>query len=231
LTVQPANQLVASLSRSVDLDGTDTHAICPEHTGNPWYDYFRALVHYKDFPNCPFEPRIEPIILLLLPEILSILLHDQVALVSPPFPVKKQHNYQNNCSGALLFKVRAGGGLGSWILAELKTDTRSIRKDQMEFYMHTLGRPMRDLVQRIRSAPHSSSLMRVKYEHPLSHIEAFPLDYPIELVYLSPGPIDLPEMPGPVRSFSFKEIASLPLTRYGEIWDALRDIVLPRLTS
>ncbi|MEI7835312.1 MAG: hypothetical protein WCK05_02760 [Planctomycetota bacterium] len=203
----------------------------PEVLADPYasflIQYFTTLVAHKKLPKYQFERRVDAIISMFLPGILKQLRGWQVELVVPEFPLKKPENNQSTNADHLLFRQANGPeSQEAWILFELKTDSASVRDDQLGTYLSALDRGMPQLLADVETIAAASNA-RAKYAELRTRVAHLPEDRPVELVYLSPCHVDIPAGRG--LALTFKELDNVSLPEFPAVWDLFRRIVLPNM--
>ncbi|MEA2019240.1 MAG: hypothetical protein U9N59_12400 [Campylobacterota bacterium] len=87
-----------------------------------------TIIKGKDIPKVQVERYISPILEIFIAEALTKVLDENIELIAPEFPIKKQKNYQSTNIDFLLMSK------DNLILVELKTDTSSSNDSQMKLY-------------------------------------------------------------------------------------------------
>jgi hypothetical protein len=194
------------------------------------FDLFTELARNKGLPKYQFERRVDILLTMFLPEILFEHLSWQVELVAPEFPLKRADNNQSTNVDHLLFRRAEHPEDERWLFFELKTDDLSVRDSQIEIYKQAIGRGMPVLRQQLQSIQEATTFGK-KYNLLAERLAAFPLERPIELVYLAPTRIDTGRLGLASCSIAFAELAQLELKRYSDEWQLFRSIILPALTN
>jgi hypothetical protein len=188
-------------------------------------DLFGVLARNKPLPKYQFERRVDIFLTMFLEEIFYELFGWQVELVVPEFPLKKADNNQSTNVDHLLFRH---GDEERWLFFELKTDRLSVRDNQMAIYREAMDKGMLALIEDlspIRKATHARN--REKYDLLVERLTVFPLNRPIELVYLAPSPVAM--LNDGEHSVTFAQLYDLELKRYPEVWELVRTVILPAI--
>lgn len=193
------------------------------------FDLFTELARNKGLPKYQFERRVDIFLTMFLREILFKHFGWQVELVAPEFPPKRDNNQSANVDH-LLFRRAEHPEDERWLFFELKTDDLSVRGLQIEIYNRAINKGMPVLRQELRSIQGATTFGK-KYDLLDQRLAAFPLERPIELVYLAPTRVDLPLPVNAGHSIAFADLARLQLNHYGEEWQLFQSIVLPALST
>ena len=186
---------------------------------------FETLVANTQLPKYQFERRVDAIVTLFLPAILRQLRGWKVERVVPEFPLKKAENNQSTNADHLLFRhADSTGPAESWVLFELKTDSSSCNDGQLDTYLSALDAGMPKLLAELELIAAASNA-RAKYAELRTRLAGFPVDRPLELVYLAPCRINVRH--DRVLALTFQELAPLSLPEFPQVWDLFRSIVLP----
>lgn len=99
----------------------------------------------KSLPKYQFERRVDAMLAVFLPDLLSQMLGATVEFVVPEFPIKKAGSYQSiNVDHVYCINQC------SWLFVEIKTDIESIGSDQPETYLAAASREMAALIADVR---------------------------------------------------------------------------------
>ncbi|MBM4398043.1 MAG: hypothetical protein FJ087_20445 [Deltaproteobacteria bacterium] len=189
-------------------------------------DVFRTLVENKALPKYQFERRVDVLLSMFLPEALSRLLGGDIRIVAPEFPLARVCGDMTCNMDYLLFRHAARAEDERWLLLELKTDTRSLDRDQIERYKTVAERGMPWLLGEVGMV-RSSTKFGGKYDALARRVEHLPAERPVEWILLAPEKpaIDL----GPSgRVVTFAQLAGLDLSRHPAEWTLFRNTILRR---
>ena len=204
--------------------------IQPSLTGEFVHDFFATIAANKALPKYQFERRVDAVMALFLPELLEVTRGWKVDVVAPELPIKKPDNHQTTNADYALFRHASGEVPAAWILLELKTDAASVRAEQLAIYQQVLERGMaalrRDLDEVMAA---SSSQNRGKYRAVASLLDAYPMDPPMEILYLLPESATRSLVGTGVGLLTFGELREVELRRYSAEWAAFKALVLPVL--
>jgi len=188
---------------------------------------FETLASNKRLPKYQFERRVDAMVSLFLPDILTELKGWRTELIVPEFPLKKAANNQSTNADHLLFRHADGAGPAeAWVLFELKTDSDSCREEQLDAYLSAIESGMPKLISDLDTIATASN-DRAKYAELRSRVARFPPDRPLHLVYLAPCRIQV-QHPR-VFALTFQDLADLSLSKFPEVWDLFRSMMLPSL--
>jgi len=194
-------------------------------------ELFITLVNNKQLPKYQFERRIDAILSLFLPELLSTYFRQPVEIVVPEFPIKKSYSNRSTNVDYLLFRrASEAPQTEAWIFFELKTDDSSVRPDQLQTYIAAKERGMPKLYQELLEIT-KATRQRQKYVQLVRRVEQFPVNRPvdIELVYLAPTKLESrPSIPN-LHTLTFSQFREVELKQHAEIWSLFRSIVMPVL--
>jgi hypothetical protein len=191
------------------------------------YAALARVVGNKELPKYQFERVIDAFLGSFLADIVEHYTGGEVNLVAQEFPLKKPDSFQSTNMDYVLFRRDEPGRAGVWVSLELKTDPRSLRDVQDEIYARVLDAgTMASLVNDVRQiAPRSSQ--REKYHTLLTRFDGYPLDRPIELVYLAPGRHELSGYEGRFTSISFGQLNNVEVDDFAGEWGVFKELVLP----
>lgn len=183
---------------------------------------FDRLATDKVLPKYSFERRVDAMLAIFLPEILSKILEGPTTYVVPEFPLKKRSNNRSTNVDALLHHV-SDVGRPSWVFAELKTDSDSVNAKQLARYRHAIARGMPALLEELESLRAASS-KKPKYDALQARLAAVPASasWPIRMVYIAPDAVKPRDLGADGRWLSFGELAELDLDHFGDVWRAFR---------
>jgi len=131
-----------------------------------WAKYFEMLIDWKQLPAYRLEPRIDSFIGYYLREIVSCFTGKEIIGVIPEFPIKKEQNNQSNRVDFLLISKE-----GPHYLVEVKTDSKSRRKEQDDYLKEAKGKGLEELVNSINSIYEGSGEKKEKYEYFIKKLE------------------------------------------------------------
>lgn len=201
-------------------------------------DLFVTLVENKELPKYQFERRIDAILHLFLPDLLTSYFGNKVETLVPEFPLKKNHSWGSTNVDSLLYMWDGESDrIKYWLFLELKTDDGSVDEAQIDIYEKILERSMLSLIEDVKGifgSPNASA----KYNRLIERLSNIPLNDhpPIRFIYLvptippqlhnpMPKSLDLPY----IYPLTFAEIEHLPVKQYPEAWEMFRRIVIPFL--
>lgn len=191
-------------------------------------DLFATLAANKGLPKYQLERRVDAILALFLPELLAAARGWRADVVVPEFPIKKPGSNQTTNADYALYRHPGEGHGAAWVLLELKTDTASVRDTQREIYRAAKQRGMaalrRDLDQVLQATTH-----RQKYTRLLAALDRYPVDAPIEVLYLVPGAAAPALSRHGVDTLTFEALAGVEVQTYPEAWAAFKALLLPAL--
>jgi hypothetical protein len=194
-------------------------------------EVFRSMVRNKRLPKYQFERRLDAFLNIFLPEILSNLFGWHVQIVAPEFPLKKVASNQSTNVDCLLFRSMGGTGQDpAWIFFELKTDQSSVRLPQFDTYFAAMQRGMPTLRQELQQIVDATK-HRAKYAELVQRLKQFPLEWPIELVYLVPSEFAARTTDPKIHIISFSQLQEMRMHQYPEAWELFRSIIIPALTA
>lgn len=204
----------------------------PPASTNPFenfvYELFTGMARNKPLPKYQLERRVDAILNVFLPDLLQAVYGWKIDIVAPEFPLKKPDNNQSTNLDYLLFRHGDTHITASWLFFELKTDTASIKDSQIGSYLAAVKKGMKQLFSDVETIALSPSADKQKYGKLLDRFAGYPLDAPLEMIYLSPSD---PKIPDPaVHVLLFSQLKDVQLTRHSEAWDLFRSIVLPVLS-
>lgn len=87
---------------------------------------------------------------------------------------------------------------------------------------------MTELMDDVREIS-SVSTQRTKNMKLLDRFSGYPLDRPIEFVYLAPQPHPISQFDGPYRSITFTELEDVELDDNAGEWGVFKELVLPAM--
>lgn len=185
----------------------------------------KHLVKWRQYPKYALERRLDIFLTPFLAPYLSERMEAPVELVAPEFPLKRPGNAQSTNIDYLLYCRSERDP--RWVFLELKTDARSISKEQLSTYLRLAGRPFLEIVDNVEKgiAPHSKHAE--KYERLLKHVRKGRTDRltdRIEIAYLSPKR-PAQDDSAPVRWFLFEDFASWKPAVHVELWEHLRPVI------
>ena len=166
----------------------------------------------KALPKYQFERRIDALLAVLLPDLLGQLLSTEVTFVVPEFPLKKGTSNQSTNIDHVYFDKR-----GRWIFVEIKTDARSVSQKQIDIYVEAKSKGMEVLVDQIHKI-RAATKQRSKYDTLLERLGGYPVDAPIDLLYLAPSATAL-STSNTMRVITFQELATLRHRVFSKVWD------------
>lgn len=184
---------------------------------------FHQMVMDKALPKYQFERRVDAMLAVLLPDLLSQLEGGDIRYVLSEFPLKKVAGNQSTNVDHVYFDHTAE----RWLFCEIKTDASSVRHDQVGIYLKAARVGMPALVDGVRTI-REATLQPEKYTALLQRLEGLPVDRPLSLIYLAPG-LGMASLPPSVRVLSYAELAELEHRRHPEAWSAFRSLLIPAL--
>jgi len=141
------------------------------------------LVENKKFPNYQAERRIDIFLNVILEDLLSVYLNEEVKYVCPEFALRQDGDYNRSTKLDYLCKTKS-----EIIFIELKTDNHSFNEDQLKTYFtESWGNWLEKLNQII-----NATTDKVKYSHLKRRLSDFDLyndrykDAKIRVIYISP---------------------------------------------
>jgi len=185
---------------------------------------FRSLANDKALPKFQFERRIDAILRVFLPELLSKRFGGEVVVVVPEFPLKKADSNQSTNVDYLMFRKAPVPSEERWLFLELKTDSGSIRPEQLATYRAAMAKGMRRLVAEIQPIA-DASVARRKYAVLQSRLDGYPLDRPLELIVLAPRREDVVDTDARTHFLTFQDLADLHVEHFQEEWASLCRLV------
>ncbi len=203
-------------------------SFCSSPTGDFLLDFFSTIASNKELPKYQFERRVDAVLAIFLPDILAATYGWRIEVVVPEFPIKRADSNQTTNADYALFRHSGPSIRAAWILFELKTDATSIRDIQLRTYLKAREKGMRGL-RRELEAVREATKHRQKYARLLERVDTFPVDAPIEILYLTPGNSGDELQHDGVHVLGFGDLTDLRLPNYTEAWDAFRAAVLPVL--
>jgi hypothetical protein len=204
----------------------------PERRSGFVYAALSRLVANKDLPKYQFERIIDGFLGMFLADIVEEVDGAQrVDLVGQEFPLKKPGSFQSTNMDYVLFRHDEEGREGAWIMLELKTDPRSLRGVQDQIYADILDTAaMGPLLEDARAIAARSS-QSAKYQALLARFERYPLDRPIEVMYLAPERHELQGYEGRFTSLTFADLEHVEVDDYAGEWGVFKELVLPTFTT
>jgi hypothetical protein len=130
------------------------------------------LINNKKFPSYQAERRIDIFLNVFIEGILGAYYPDsKITFIAPEFPLRKKDNYQSTHVDYLCLK-QTDDGIKQILFVELKIDSHSFRKEQLDIYksFKTWGDCLKGLVEIIKSGT-MSFLDRLKYFHLIKVLE------------------------------------------------------------
>ena len=188
-------------------------------------DLLASMAANKVLPKYQFERRVDAMLALFLPGIFQELYGWNAEVVVPEFPIKKANNNQTTNVDYLLFRKGEAGHPAAWIFFELKTDSGSYSGSQLAIYQRARERGMaalRDDLNRVLAATQA----KAKYRELLRRIDRYPVDTPIEIVYLLPGKPPARETEK-VHLIGFQDLEGVELSAYSDAWKLFKQEILP----
>lgn len=188
----------------------------------------RSLMENKTLPKFQFERRIDAVISLFIPGILSQRYGGNVRHVVPEFPIKKEVNNQSRNADYLLFQSGGIPESGSWIMAELKTDDNSVETEQLELYKSALVRGMEQMLNDIMLIRNATK-MAAKYDALLKRLDGLPAELPLKIVYFLLTDNDVSYLQKEYPEIDFidkKELMDYVPDTFAKEWKMFKDIVL-----
>lgn len=182
---------------------------------------FRQMASDKSLPKYQFERRVDAILAVLLPDLLSQLDDADIRYVVSEFPLKKNSGHQSTNVDHVYFDHSNQ----RWLLCEIKTDPASVRDDQIRIYLDAVKGRMPELIAGIRKI-RAVSLKPNKYTALLERLERLPLDRPLSVTYVAPG-FGRTSLDPSVRLLSYTTLATLEHRVYPEAWNAFRSVLVP----
>lgn len=184
---------------------------------------FHQMVADKALPKYQFERRVDAILAVLLPDLLSQLEGGDIRYVLSEFPLKKVTGNQSTNVDHVYFDHAAE----RWLFCEIKTDASSVRHDQIGIYLEAVRAGMPSLVDGVRTI-RTATLQPGKYTALLQRLERLPLDRPLSLIYLAPA-LGMKSLAPSVRVLSYGELAEFEHRQHPEAWSAFRSLLIPAL--
>lgn len=188
---------------------------------------FRLVARDKALPKYQFERRVDALLAPFMEELLTKRYGDPVTAVVAEFPLKKHHSYQSTNVDHVFVRTTPGL-IDPWIFFELKTDTRSIKDDQLARYLAAMKRGMSELVKDVDAIAARTRYKRKYAETVKRFSELTQLGDGIRLVVLSPTPI-FGIAADHVDVWLFNDLKDEELGAYSEEWVLFKQIVLPML--
>ncbi len=198
-------------------------------------ELLETLVENKKLPKYQFERRIDAILHLFLPDLLTAHFGYEVETIVAEFPLKKSGNRQSTNVDYLMLMRDSKNFIKYWLFFELKTDNLSIEDDQLDAYESAMHRTMPALIRDIVEILSGTTAVS-KYKYLLERLKGIPNNdqTPLRVIYLSPT------IPARLRyarqldksqiyPLTFSEIENLPVKRFPEAWDLFRKIIMPLL--
>ena len=204
--------------------------VTPSLTGEFVHDFFATIAANKALPKYQFERRVDAVLALFLPELLEVTRGWKVHVVAPELPIKSSDSRLTTNADYALYRHASEGVPAAWILLELKTDAASVRAEQLAIYQQALERGMealrRDLDEVMAG---TSARSRGKYQALALLLDAYPMDPPMEILYLLPESATRSLVGTGVGLLTFSELRDVELRSYPEEWAAFKGLVLPVL--
>ena len=190
-------------------------------------DLMASLACNKALPKYQFERRIDAILALFLPEIFSNIYGWNVTTVVPEFPIKSLDNNQTTNVDYIFFREANPSSdiHPAWIFFELKTDSASLSQGQLTTYLDAKKRGMKALRTELNEVLHATR-HREKYMELLQRIDQYPIDLPIEIVYLIPDNFTLSSSEE-IHLITFQELGEIELSSYFDAWKLFQKEILP----
>jgi hypothetical protein len=197
-------------------------ASAPAASGDFIEQLFAQMALDKALPKYQFERRVDAFLAILLPDLLAQTFGGDVSYVVPEFPIKKPGNNQSTNVDHVYFDHR-----GRWLFVEIKTDRDSESDGQVGTYLSAIARGMPALVADIHDI-RAATVKRAKYDMLLERLAGYPLDLPIELVYLAPAGGET-RFPPAVKLLDYARLGRLNHRAHPEVWTAFRNRLVPAL--
>ena len=190
-------------------------------------DLMASMACNKALPKYQFERRVDAMLALFLPRIFSELLSWNVSTVVPEFPIKSLDNNQTTNVDCLFFREEnlSSDISPAWIFFELKTDSASLSQGQLTTYLDAQKRGMKALRTELNEV-YRATRHRRKYAELFHRIDQYPVDAPIEIVYLIPNQRRLPASEG-IHLITFQELEKITVSDYSEAWNLFKETILP----
>lgn len=175
----------------------------------------------RHIPKYQFERASEPFLSFFIEEALGVWLNTSLTFVVPEFPLKKSDNSQST-NADYLFKADSG----AWLLVEVKTETGTIRPEQLEVYVVNKNRKFESLVSDITSIVKDTNDKK-KYEYLLKEIGKYTpeLKGPLRIIYITPHK-ESPIASEGIEWVSFETLFSkFKSTKHPELWSYVSILV------
>jgi len=163
--------------------------------------YFKTLRDWKKLPAYSLEPRIDSIIGYYLDELILYYIikkkKNKIIGIIPEFPIRKKTIF-NTSSGEDSRKIDflAISKDGPHYLVEIKTDSKSRRKDQDDYYIKAKEKKLGALINGIKDIYKKTNYEK-KYEHLFDKLEEYKLinahhelnriNDDLEIIYIQPS--------------------------------------------
>jgi hypothetical protein len=187
-----------------------------------WNCYFETLIDWKKLPAYRLEPRIDSFLGFYLKDLLGKIESVEIAGVIPEFPIRKatifeKHLKEDSCRVDFLAIAKTG----PHYLVEVKTDSRSRRKEQDDYLQKAKAKGLRALVNGLQNI-YKASDQKEKYAHLMQKLKSLSLvdaanvfsggSEELEIIYIQPRPScsDKPE-----KVICFEQIADFFKTMSG----------------
>lgn len=200
-------------------------------------ELLESLVQNKKLPKYQFERRIDAILHLFLPDLLTQHFGHEVETLVAEFPLKKEGNRQSTNVDYLMVMRDSDNFIKYWLFFELKTDDSSVEAKQIDIYESAMYKRMPTLISDIHEIMSGTTAVS-KYMHLLERLKFIP-DYdrtPIRVIYLSPTIPTRFQYPRQLESariypLTFSELEKISVKRFPEAWNLFRKIVIPVLSD
>ena len=188
-------------------------------------ELFGILARDKALPKFQFERRIDAILRVFLPELLSRRFGGNIEVVVPEFPLKKRDSNQSTNVDYLLYRHAPHTTDDRWLFLEVKTDSGSVRAEQIAAYLSALDRGMPRLMRDLERVA-AASRARGKYQVLQKRLSSYEEGRPVELIVLTPRRDDIQESDPRVHVLTYQDLADTKVTRFTREWTLLVDKVL-----
>jgi hypothetical protein len=190
--------------------------------------FVEALIHRAmwaaTFPKVRFEDFQGHLLDVWLPDILRNRLGvRRVVPIAHQFPIKRPGSQLSRNVDRLYFARDAAKSRQSWLFVELKGEPGLVNQKQLENYRRARECGMRSLVEDIESIRRHSRKAQ-KYERILQNATPYPLDCPIQIVYLGPPGMEVGDKS--ILKISFDDLDTFAVGRFRHIWNLARRSVL-----
>ena len=202
-------------------------SIPPEFEGTYLGAVWGNLAGWKAAPKYQFERRVDVFLSVFLPEILADHLGGRFELVAPEFPLKDPLDRRSRNADYLFF-WRPAEGPARWVLFELKTDPRSVGREQVMNYISARDKGMPALVADLVEIRGGSDL-GWKYDALAARLAPFPAERGVDVIFLAPTRLDIAHRERGVISITFADLQDFEPSRFQAEWRFFKALLLPLL--